>query len=311
MQNVLITGGTGLVGRSLTKALLARGYAVTILTRKLPGNQEGSNTQYALWDVKKQTLDVQAVQRADHIIHLAGAGVVDKKWTEAYKKEIVDSRVKSSELLVKTLSDHSNSIRSVVSASAIGWYGSNAGLPSNSRGFTENDPPVNDFLGSTCRQWEESIEPVTALGKRLVKLRTGIVLSNGGGALEAFKKPLRLGIAAILSGGGQMISWIHIDDLCRMYIHALEDENLSGSYNAVAPVPVDNKKLTVSLARAIRGNFFISLHVPAVLLKLLLGQRSLEVLKSATVSGEKIRASGFVFLYPSIEVALQDLAAKD
>ena len=307
MQTILITGGTGLVGRALTNALVQRGYKVIILTRHIPETAAGANTSYALWDVNKQTIDTGAVQAADHIIHLAGAGVVDKKWTDAYKKEIIDSRVKSSQLLISTLQDHSNAVKTLVSASAIGWYGADKGQAD----FIETDPPEKDFLGETCRLWEESVEPVTLLGKRLVKLRTGIVLSNEGGALVEFKRPIRFGLAAILGSGKQMVSWIHIDDLCRMFIHAIENENTNGTYNAVAPLPVTNKTLTLSLAKAMKGKFFIPVHIPRFILKLLLGQRSIEVLKSATVSCEKIKGAGFVFLYPSIETAMAELNKKD
>ena len=155
------------------------------------------------------------MQKADHIIHLAGAGVVDKKWTDAYKKEIQDSRTESSRLLVSALKNNTNKVKTVVSASAIGWYGADA---PGAKPFVETDVPANDFLGETCRLWEDSITPVEALQVRLVKLRTGIVLSNNGGALTEFKKPLKLGVAGILGDGKQMVSWIHVDDLCSMYI---------------------------------------------------------------------------------------------
>ena len=306
MQTILMTGGTGLVGRALSHLLLEKGYKVIILTRNLPGGIIPDNISYALWDINKQQIDVQAVQRADYIVHLAGAGVVAKKWTAAYKKEIVESRTNSSRLIIDTLKAHSNSVKAVISASAIGWYGADTGT----EWFTEKDPAEKDFLGDTCRLWEESIEPVTALGKRLVKLRIGIVLSNDGGALVEFKKPLRFGIAAVLGTGKQMISWIHIDDLCRLFIYAVENENINGSYNAVAPAPVDNKELNIKLARAIRGKFYIPMHIPAFILKLLLGKRSVEILKSTTVSCKKIKETGFVFLCPSIEAALHELTAK-
>ncbi len=307
MQTILITGGTGLVGRALARLLVERGYKVIILTRRLPGGAIPDNISYALWDINKQQIDVQAVQRADYIVHLAGAGVVAKKWTPAYKKEIIESRTNSSQLIIDTLKNHSNSIKAVISASAIGWYGADAGAWR----FTETSPAKKDFLGETCRLWEESIEPVTTSGIRLVKLRIGIVLSNDGGALLEFKKPLRFGIAAVLGSGKQMISWIHIDDLCRLFIYAIENENIKGSYNAVAPTPVNNKELNIKMARAIRGKFYIPVHIPAFLLKLLLGKRSVEVLKSTTVSCEKIKKTGFVFLYPSIEAALHEFTTKN
>lgn len=305
MQTVLITGGTGLVGKALTKHLTERGYNVIIFTRKIPV-QNTTTVQYALWNVQQQTIDVTAVQQADYIIHLAGAGVMDKRWSAAWKKEIQDSRVKSSELLVKTLKENSNKVKAVISTSAIGWYGKDTAEVIDRGGFTENDSADKNFLGETCRLWEESITPVQQLNKRLVILRTGIVLSNDGGALLEFKKPLGFGIAAILSNGKQKVSWIHVDDLCRMYVTALENENLHGAYNAVAPVPVDNKTLTLELAKKMRCKFFIPVHVPSFILKLVLGESSIEVLKSTYVSCEKIKKAGFVFLYPTIEAALNE-----
>ncbi len=308
MPTVLITGGTGTIGRALTELLLQKGYDVIVVTRdaarQRPSATEGLT--YAAWNISAQTIDSAAIQQADYIVHLAGAGVADKRWTAKRKKEIVDSRTQSSALLVKALQQNSNQVKAVVSASAIGWYGADPAIP-NPAPFEESAPPNGDFLGETCKIWEKSIEPVTQLGKRLVKIRTGIVLSNDGGALVEFKNPLRFGIAAIIGSGKQVISWIHIEDLCRIYLQAIEDNNMHGAYNAVAPVPVDNKTLTLQLANAIRNKFFIPIHVPAAVLKIVLGEMSVEVLKSATVSSAKIKKEGFQFAYPSIEAALNQL----
>ena len=311
MQTVLITGGTGMVGRALTQTLVQKGYKVIILTRDLTGKHAAGNTSYAIWDVKEQKIDLAAIRSADHIINLAGAGVVDKKWTAAYKKEIVDSRVNSSALLVAALRDNPNKVRAVISTSAIGWYGPDHISPRAEQGFTESDPPDNNFLGETCRLWEESIEPVEQLGKRLAKLRIGIVLSDDGGAFAEFRKPLRFGLATIIGSGKQLVSWIHIDDLCRMFIHAIEHENISGSYNAVAPEPVSNKTLILRLAKAVCRSFFIPLHVPGFLLRIMMGEQSIEILKSTTVSCEKIKATGFHFLYSDIGAAIDELTKKN
>lgn len=304
MSTFLITGGTGLVGKSLSRYLISKGHEVIILTRSLKKVATEPGLHYALWDIKKQTIDLTAVQKADYIMHLAGAGVVDKKWTGAYKKEIVDSRTESSKLLVRTLKENKHSVKTIVSSSAIGWYGEDE---KPGFAFTESDPADEGFLGQTCRLWEQSIEEAEELGIRVCKLRTGIVLSNGDGALEEFKKPIRLGVGAILGSGKQVISWIHLDDLCRLFLYAAENEHIQGSYNAVAPTPVSNKTLTVMLARLMKGNFYIPLHVPEFVLKMILGTRSIEVLKSTTVSCTKIRNEGFNFVYPSIESALQQL----
>jgi hypothetical protein len=200
-------------------------------------------------------------------------------------------------------------VKAVISASATGWYGADEKKFRGKKGFTEDAAADTEFLGETCKQWEESISPVERLGKRLVKLRTGIVLSNDGGALKEFKKPIKAGVAAVLGNGKQLVSWIHIDDLCRLFIYAMEKE-IKGVYNAVAPGPVTNKELMLKLASKMRGSFFIPLHVPAFVIRLLFGEMSIEVLKSVTVSSEKVREAGFTFLYPSIEVALNDLTSK-
>ena len=325
MATVLITGGTGMIGKALSKALLNKGYSVIILTRNpknaaranVPGIMGLDMVSYAKWDVEKQTIDAEAVSNTDYIIHLAGASLVEKRWTKKRKQEIVNSRVDSSKLIVESLNEISNHVKAVISASAIGWYGVDSLHPDSDRDgegrgevFVETDPPATDFLGQTCKQWEESIEQVTALGKRLVKLRIGILLSKEGGALTEFMKPLRFGIATILGSGSQMMSWIHIDDLVNMFIYALENEKMSGVYNAVAPKPVSNKELVLTLAKTMKGKFFIPVHVPAFVLKLILGEVSEDVLKSTTVSCKKIINSDFRFKYPVIENSIHQLFNK-
>jgi uncharacterized protein len=304
MATVLITGGTGLVGKALGQALLEKGYRVIILSRQVDKKSSIQNLTYATWDAEKQTIDKEAISKADHIIHLAGAGVADKRWTKKRKQEIIDSRVNSSKLIVDSLQSIPNNIKSVVSASAIGWYGADPVIP-NPEPFRENDPADDAFLGDTCKRWEESIEPVSQSGKRLVKLRIGIVLSRNGGALKEFLKPLKFAVATILGNGKQIISWIHIDDLISMFITALENEKITGTYNAVAPHPVSNKELTLTLARS-RKKFFIPIHVPSFILKLMLGEMSIEILKSATVSADKILNTGFQFDFPFIKDALKN-----
>lgn len=307
MTTVLITGGTGMIGKALTHALVERNCKVIILSRK-PVDQQPvtNNVSYATWNIADQIVDIEAIQRADYIIHLAGAGIADKRWTKKHKQEIIDSRVKSGELLVKVLQEIPNKVKTLISASAIGWYGADPVIP-NPKPFMEDDPADSSFLGDTCKQWEKSAEAAIELGKRVVKIRTGIVLSNEGGALHEFKKPLRFGIAAILGTGRQVYSWIHIEDLVRLYISAIEDDNMRGAYNAVAPKPISNKELIIQLAHAKKGRFFIPVYVPSFVLKTIIGEMSIEVLKSATVSCDKIHYTGFTFLYPTIDAALKNL----
>lgn len=301
MATILVTGGTGLVGKALTRALTAKGHDCIIMSRK-PGTGK-NGIRYAGWDPAAGTLDQSALQEADYIIHLAGAGVADKRWSVARKKEILDSRVQSGELLVKKLATVPHKVKAVISASAIGWYGADPVIP-NPHPFTEELPADKAFLGDTCRQWEESLQPLTAMNIRLVKLRIGIVLSREGGALKEFLKPLRFGIAAVLGKGNQVVSWIHLDDLLNLFIYAIENEQLNGVFNATAPHPVSNRELTLALAKA-RKRFYIPMPVPSFILKIMMGEMSIEVLKSATVSSVKVSQSGYTFLYPAISLAME------
>jgi hypothetical protein len=232
--------------------------------------------------------------------------VAEKRWTKKRKEELLNSRTQSSDLLAKTLKENRGKVKAVISVSGIGWYGPDKEAQ---KSFVEIDPAHDDFLGTTCLQWEASIDPVAELGIRLVKFRTGIVLSNEGGALKEFKKPLKFGLAAVLGSGKQIISWVHIDDVCRMFLHALEHEKMNGVYNAVAPNPVSNKELTQKLAKKMKGRFFITAPVPSFVLKLVLGEMSIEVLKSTRVSAAKIQRAGFQFLYPTIDAALTALVS--
>jgi uncharacterized protein len=309
MKTVIITGGTGLIGKQLNAVLIKKGYNVINFSHSRQSSNKQSNPSTAHWNIATGEIDKGAIASADYIIHLAGAGVADKRWTKERKREIVESRTKSSALLVKALQEVDNHVTAVISSSAIGWYGADTNA-SRKSGFTEDELSSTDFLGEACRLWEESIEPVRTLDKRLVKLRTGIVLSNEGGALAEFKKPLKAGIAAILGAGNQVVSWIHIEDICRMYLAAIQNEEMIGTYNAVAPAPVTNKELTLSLAKKMRGNTYLPVHVPAFALKLALGEMSIEVLKSATVSANKVLQSGFAFSYSTIEAALAQLIQK-
>ncbi len=307
MKNILIAGGTGLVGKRLTEMLLDKGYSVTILTRTENATSTNPNISFANWDTDKQTIDEQAVSNADAIVNLAGAGVADKRWSVARKKEIVDSRVNSGRLIVNALQRIPNNVSVVVNASAIGWYAPNQ---KSNKTYQEEEPANTDFLGETCKQWEQSVHPISLTKKRLVKLRIGIVLSKDGGALKEFLKPLKFGIATILGSGKQKISWIHIDDLCRMFIAAIEQENINGVYNAVAPMVVTNSKLNIVLAKKIRSKFYIPIFVPKFILKIVLGEMSVEVLKSSDISCKKIHDAGFQFLYPSIESAFEQMFPK-
>jgi uncharacterized protein len=303
MATIMITGGTGMIGSALTKTLVEKGHRVIILTRNSANKKKTNQLSYSEWDPAKGTYNAGDFGTADAIIHLAGANVAEKRWTGERKKEIIDSRVKSGELIIKALKEVPNKVSTILSASAIGYYGPDQ---KSNRGFTEDSPHYNDFLGNTVSEWEASILPVTHMGKRLVIFRTGIVLSREGGAFREFEKPLNLGIASILGNGKQVVSWIHIEDLVRLYIAALEDESWKGIYNAVAPVPVTNKELILSMARQ-KNKIFLPIPVPTIVLKTMLGEMSTEVLKSTTVSSAKVEQKGFIYLYPTIDKAVGQL----
>ena len=306
MATITITGGTGMIGTALTKNLIEQGHRIIILTRK--AKPASGNFQYKEWDVESGRIDTSAITEADYIVHLAGTNVGEKRWTKKRKKDILDSRVKSGALLVKTLHNHPNKVRAVISASAQGWYGADPRIP-NPRPFMETDGPDNAFLGRACKAWEEAILPVMAMGKRLVIFRMGIVLSKSGGAYKEFRKPLSFGAATILGNGKQVVSWIHLQDAVRLFTAAIENNDWQGVYNAVAPNPVTNKELIVQMAKA-RKKFYIPFHVPAFALKAALGEMSIEVLKSTTVSSQKAEETGFSFLYPTITQAVAALEYK-
>ncbi len=307
MSTILITGGTGMVGTRLTEILIEEGHEVIILSRNpLSANLLPKGVTHAKWDLDKKWIDPQAFALADHIVHLAGAGVADKRWDKKRKEEILNSRSESGKLIVQTMQSVPNKIKSVISASGIGWYGADTSS-TPSTGFTETAPADAQFLGETCRIWEQNIQGVSEFGARLVVFRIGIVLSNTGGAFVEFKKPIKLGFAAILGNGKQHISWVHIDDLCGMFIKAMEDQTMHGVYNAVAPEIVTNKKLTIELAKSMKGRFFIPIHVPAFLLRLVLGEMSIEILKSTKVNSYKIQSTGFHYRYPTLSEAIHQL----
>lgn len=302
MQTILITGGTGFIGKRLAALLVERGNRVVILTRRTRPAEPG--IRYARWDVENKYIDPSALSETTVIIHLAGAGVMDRRWTSAYKEDIRKSRVDTGQLLIESLKKLPNKVHTLISSSAIGWYGPDQ---PGARPFIESDPAFPGFLGDTCKAWENSVADAASMGIRLCYLRTGIVLGKNGGALEEFRKPLRFGLAAIMGSGQQIVSWIHIEDLCRMFIYLLENKTLQGPFNATAPEPVSNKTLVCTMAEIMRGKWFLPVNIPVFALKLALGESSIEILKSSTVSSALVISKGFQFQYPDIGSALKNL----
>ena len=210
--------------------------------------------------------------------------------------------------MIESLKTIPNKVKTVISASGISWYG--ADDINISKPFTESDPPANDFMARTCQQWENAIEPASFLGKRLIKFRIGPALSTDGGAYAEFKNPLRFGVAGIIGNGKQIMSWIHIDDLVRAILYGMENEKMEGVYNAVAPKPASNKELILKIAKKLEGSGFIAVHVPSFALKIVFGEMINEILKSTTVSSEKIQKEGFIFQYPDLGSAISQLESQ-
>lgn len=304
MQTVLITGGTGMVGQSLTDTLIEHGHDVIILTRN-PRKSSRLHLSYAKWDIEKNYIDPLAFKKATVIVHLAGESVATKRWTVKRKKAILDSRVQSGLFLSNALKTMKHQVHTFIGASAIGWYGPDNEL-SLKDGFKEEDKVDNSFLGDTCKQWEDSVREIGTLGIRMVTLRIGIVLNKRGGALLEFIKPAKLGVAAILGDGNQIVSWIHQQDLNGIILFAINNNTVNGVFNAVSPEPISNKALTLAIASKYHS-WHLKIHVPVWALKILLGEMSIEVLKSAKVSSKKIQDQGFEFKYPNISSALNQL----
>ena len=298
-KRILITGGSGLVGSVLTGLLLERGYEVAHLSRKARRRDDG--VVVYRWDLKEGFVDEKAIAWADAIVHLAGAGVADRRWTDARKKEIVDSRVDSAKLLEKALRDSDHTVKTFVSASGIGYYGDKGDDL-----MVETDGAADDFLAETCVVWEGASEGIERLGLRRVILRIGIVLSLDGGALPKMALPVKMGVGSYFGDGQQYYAWIHILDLCRLFLYALEREDLQGVYNAVAPENVRNRDFVKVLAKVL-GRPFIPVPAPKFVLKMALGQMSNALLFSVRVSAEKVVTEGFVFDFPSLDMALSDL----
>lgn len=301
MQNiktVLITGASGLIGTQLSQMLSAKGYIVVHLGRK---STRKSVYPTFFWDVEKGEIDTNAFKNVDAIVHLAGAGVADSRWTEDRKRQIINSRVNSGRLLHETLKNTPNQVKVFVSASAVGYYGNRY-----QEVLTETAQPTNEFLSRTTQNWEDASAQMAELGIRTVILRIGIVLSEKGGALPQTALPLKMRIGTYFGSGKQYYSWIHIDDVCTAFIHALQTPSMCGVYNAVAPKPVTNKEFVRNIAVAM-GKPAVFVPAPAFILQLAMGEMAHLVLDSAYVSADKLIESGFIFEYPKIELALKEI----
>jgi uncharacterized protein (TIGR01777 family) len=300
--SVLITGGSGLVGKYLTSTLLTAGYKVSHLSRN--AGQSGKVKIYG-WDLQNKTLDPAIFDGVDYIVHLAGANIGERRWTKKRKEEIIKSRVESANLLNKAIKENGIRLKGFISASAIGYYG----LATSGIIFSEEAPPSEDFLGYTCRLWEEAADIFGNQDTRVVKLRTGVVLAKNDSALSRMMIPLRFGLLVITGTGRQYMPWIHIKDLCNIYLKAIEDHEMTGVYNAVAPEHMFHADFMRTLAQVFNRPVW-SVKVPAIVLRATLGEMSDVILKGSKVSAEKIIKAGYSFEFPALKDALNDVIYK-
>ena len=299
-MHILVTGSTGLAGSALIPALTADGHRVSRLVRtKL--NLENRDHY---WDPTSNELYSPSLEGLDAVIHLAGESIAGGRWTAARKARIRDSRVQGTSLLSQSLAKLARPPRVFVSASAIGFYGDRA-----DEILTEESSPGSNFLAGVCREWESAAAPAAQHGIRVVTLRFGMVLSSKGGALAKMLTPFRMGVGGVVGNGKQYMSWIAIDDLVSVIIHALKTDGLKGPVNAVAPNPVTNAEFTKALGRALRRPTIFPM--PAFAARLAFGEMADELLlASARVVPTKLQASGFEFRHPNIESAFTSLLAE-
>jgi uncharacterized protein (TIGR01777 family) len=291
---VLITGGTGLVGKVLKPMLETAGYQVIMLSRSVKNNQS------YLWDIEKNFIDKEAIVKCDHLIHLAGSGIADKSWTDKRKKEIINSRTDSSELLLQYFQQQGRAIKTVVAASAVGFYGSVTG----EKIYTEADENGKGFLAETCVLWEKATQKLANISERLVQLRIGIVLDKNGGALKKLAQPVYFYAGAALGSGKQYMPWIHVYDLCNMILFAIQNKQLSGVFNAVSSSHTNNEEFTKAIGSVLHRPVFLP-AVPAFVLQMFLGEMSQMVLEGSKISNEKIKKAGFKFRYDKVDDALK------
>ncbi|MES2410407.1 MAG: TIGR01777 family oxidoreductase [Bacteroidota bacterium] len=299
-MKILITGATGLVGTALVNLLLKKKHSVNVLSLSLADIEDKPNFQAFLWNPESGKIDENCLYEVDVIIHLAGANI-SKRWTNSYKQEIIESRILSAELLYNLVRKNPNQVKHFISASAPAIY-----PYSIDKVYDETTKESEDsFLSNVVKKWEESADRFQVLGLTVCKIRTGIVLSNKGGALPEMVKPIKMGFGAVFGNGNQMQSWIHVEDLAALYCFAAE-KKIEGIYNAVTPNPVNNKELTKIIAEKFNKPLWLP-NIPEFVMKLLLGEMSYLLFTSKNISSDKIRQAGFQFQFAEIKKAIADL----
>lgn len=298
-QAVLITGGSGMIGTYLTSALLSEGYTVCHLSR---GHVQHGRVGVFRWDPDKGILDPKAFIGIDHIVHLAGVNIGEKRWSNKRKEEIGNSRINSARLIYNVIKDNGIKINTFISASGVSYYGT----ITSKEIFSETDPPADDFLGNICRQWEEAADLFSKDGIRTVKIRTAVVLEKNDSALRRITAPAKFGFLGRVGSGQQYMPWIQIKDLTGIYLKAIKDEHMSGVYNAVSPQHVTHGEFMRTLAGVLHRPLF-PVPVPAFALKLVFGEMAGIVLEGSRISSEKIRNAGYKFEFEDLHSALEDI----
>jgi len=299
-MRILITGATGLIGNEIVSLLLQNGVSVHYLTTSKKKIENQPNYKGFFWNPEQGIIDENCLMGVDAIIHLAGASI-SKRWTKAYKQEIIESRIFSSNVLFKALKENPNQVQQIVSASGTAIYPNSSTVI-----YSENSTDIDDnFLGNVVVKWEESIDKFQLLNIKVCKLRTGIVFSNKGGALVEMLKPIKLGFGSLFGDGKQMQSWIHLHDLAAMYFFAVAN-SWEGVFNAVAPYPITNEALTKTIARILNKPLFMP-NIPEFVMSLLLGEMHELLFTNKNLSAKKALATGFTFQYPTAEKALENI----
>ena len=298
MKKILIAGGTGLIGKEIIKQLENEDVIIHVLSRSK--HQDKGKLKFFQWDLDKQWIEEGAMQ-VDHIINLTGAGVADKRWTDERKKILIESRTQAADLLSKSIGLEQK-IESYVSASAIGYYGD-----SGDKLMLETDLPIQEgFLSHCCVLWEEAAMKLRDKVQRLSIIRVGIVLDKKDGAFAKMLIPFKFRMASYFADGDMMFSWIHVEDIAKVFISATLDSNYAGIYNAVAPIPLTNKELTIKIKEKKKG-FYLLNSVPTIALRTAMGEMADVVLTSNKVSSAKLEGNGFEYNFRTIEEALNDL----
>lgn len=299
-MRVLITGATGLVGSEIVKQCHIKGINVNYLTTRKSKISNTNNYKGFYWNPSVNEIDVNCIKNVDAIIHLVGASI-SKRWTKAHKKAIIESRINTTALLHDTLKNNTNTVKRIVSASAIGFYPS-----SETKKYTEDHTLVStSFLGQVVNDWEHAVNSFKNLDIKVTKVRIGLVFSKKGGAFPEIAKPIKYGAGAIMGNGKQWMSWIHNTDLADLFLHVLE-HNLNGVYNAVAPNPVTNKTLSIATAKKLNKPLLLP-NIPKFAMKLALGDMHILLFESQNVSNKKIVDAGFKFKYNTLNDVLEVL----